>query len=818
MGSTSVWRAPGYSGPDSLFRDGSGNMRRRLPGGAQVVFNAQGRHISTEPLVGPATQYLYDASGRLTSVVLPSGTTSVRYNVVYTSSTAYYIDLNAGGSIRRSDFELASGLMTRITEPDSRQVQFAYGTGNDAARVTARIDRLGAVTSYTYDAARKLTRHQLTLADNSVIAKEFQPMESRGFPGTVNAAAQHPDSAYTRIEGPRNDVRVVTRIWLNGHGAPTRTRDAHGWETLITYDATFAALPKEVRTPGGTVSKAWYNSRGLVDSSAILNLRSPGDPAAVSKVTWHPSLALATVIRSPTGDIMNYSYNTNGTLAWLQPGTSSARRSTFSYHTSGAAAGLYLKSTVPGTSAIDNVAYDAALGNVSAVTNRLQKTSTVAQDEFGRVRATVSEFASGKFRTDSTYYDLLGRDTLSVSLATATSYTPQYVLTGTVNMPVMTLRVSQQYDAEGNVTEVTRRSVPDPAAANVMRTSYAYDRAGRKATEFRAGGGTDAPLFSGSQFFTYDLAGNLIKHQEGSVVRTMEYDALGRLKRRATANQVYGVTDCRALDPSGINGPCSYKFPLSTGGTTAITIERDTELFGYDRSGNMTRADNQHALINRTYSPGGLLLTDTLRIRKLLYATSGSVVPAQDFTQHVYGIVYGYNAAGRRTSLRFPNQLDPCSSACPLQLYAYQSGTGLLSRITDIRGKIFDFTYTNAGQLLQLTYPGTVLEKIVQYDAEGSPLVRQVTRSGAAWIADTVTYDPLGRPTRVQGRNLSSGGSQVLSNAYTGLGALAMQEFDNGGTPRLEQYWTDALASQYEVRRHNIRLAQSERNPATRYT
>lgn len=58
----------------------------------------------------------------------------------------------------------------------------------------------------------------------------------------------------------------------------------------------------------------------------------------------------------------------------------------------------------------------------------------------------------------------------------------------------------------------------------------------------------------------------------------------------------------------------------------------------------------------------------------------------------------------------------------------------------------------------------------------------------------------------------------MLLNAYTGLGALAMQEWSNGGTPRLEQYWTDALATQYEVRRHNIKLAQSENNPAIRFS
>nr|MBA3889250.1 hypothetical protein [Gemmatimonadaceae bacterium] len=133
---TNVWRASGYSGPDSLYQDGSGNIRRRLPGGAEVVFNGSGQHVQTVPTVGPATVYLYDGLGRLSEIQVPSGNTPVRYNIAYNSGSVG-IHLNSGSSSRSTNVSLSSGRVTLITDPDGGQVQFSYGAGVDQNRVVS---------------------------------------------------------------------------------------------------------------------------------------------------------------------------------------------------------------------------------------------------------------------------------------------------------------------------------------------------------------------------------------------------------------------------------------------------------------------------------------------------------------------------------------------------------------------------------------------------------------------------------------------------------------------------------------------------------
>ena len=184
---------------------------------------------------------------------------------------------------------------------------------------------------------------------------------------------------------------------------------------------------------------------------------------------------------------------------------------------------------------------------------------------------------------------------------------------------------------------------------------------------------------------------------------------------------MYSRTACSAFQPWGAGSPCNFSFPLST--TGALTIPSDTASFVYDAAGNTVRADNASARIRRSYSPSGLVLTDTLRTRVLRYATNSNTTAAQDFASHLYGIRYDYDKAGRRSGLWHPTNLAPCGVSCPAQLYAYDTLLNRLTSATDIRGVSVSFQYNTAGQLTDVLFPGSISEHS-DYDAEGLPARR----------------------------------------------------------------------------------------------
>jgi YD repeat-containing protein len=429
------------------------------------------------------------------------------------------------------------------------------------------------------------------------------------------------------------------------------------------------------------------------------------------------------------------------------------------------------------------------------------------RDNFGRVTYAASQVKAGVWRGDSTEYDLADNVTWQRSYGPAVSYS-LHVTSGSFTSPVPadTLVVRNTYDAEGNLSQVARWSLPNRAAVDTVKNSYLYDGLGRKTSE-TSSAGADLTL-------TYDPAGNLIQNQGFTGITTMEYDPMGRLTQRIAAAQSYLRTTCSAFQPWGAGSGCNFSFPLST--TASLTIPADTATFVYDAAGNALRADNANARIRRSYSPSGLVLSDTLRTRVLRYATNSNTTVAQDFASHAYGIRYDYDKAGRRSSLWHPTNLASCGVSCPAQLYAYDTLMNRLTSATDIRGVSVSFQYNVAGQLTDVLFPGSISEHS-DYDAEGLPARRWVGTTSSKYINDTLTYDPAARVIEAHGRVVRDGQSQDIYNAYSGLGALAEAEHGfSAGTPQLEEFRNDALGNMIESRRTNVRLSQAGDNPAIR--
>src|SRR5207302_154868 len=119
--------------------------------------------------------------------------------------------------------------------------------------------------------------------------------------------------------------------------------------------------------------------------------------------------------------------------------------------------------------------------------------------------------------------------------------------------------------AEGNLTQVTRTSIPDPLGLSDIVLTYQYDAAHRKRSE------TD-PYRGTLRTWAYDPAGNVIASTRDGGTVTAEFDPLNRVTHRV----VPGVAN--AYTPQAIS---------------------DDQRFQYDLAGHMTRATNRNADVSR---------------------------------------------------------------------------------------------------------------------------------------------------------------------------------------------------------------------------
>lgn len=799
-----LWVAPNVDHPDTLKLEGSYYVRY-VRNNLRVKFNTSGKHVQTVNRLGQITVFSYDACGRLSVIKLAPDTTSRVYQFIYTSPTDCLTRLASvtapplGGTARVTTLTNPSGRVTSLRDPDNTLVSFGYQTGTN--RVTSRTDRRSKVTTYNYDAGKRVSAFRVPVWTADVVMKSAQ---SRGL--AALGAPLHLDSTYAMIDGPRTDVTDVTKFWVNAYGAPTRIRNAALRETQLTYDATWPALVVKVRAPNLFVTQAWYNARALLDSTRALNPLGDGRNAKTT-YTWHATWAMPTNVTSPSGTITNFGYDaTTGNRLWQELG-SSAHRVNFAYNPSG----QVIRITQPGLPP-ESLFYDA-LGNLHRTKSALGFMSLAYADAIGRdtMVATPINVATAGDTTQAfiswgrtrTVYDIMGQVSKTVN------WGPQVTAPGGRVHAADSVRVENAYDLEGNLTGTTR-FYPAGGFFTALGSGWTYDDANRVTRESATGHALET-------IYTLDPAGNrtTITTPRGFSI-TAQYDAMNRPVKRMLPQVDYGSTSCTIFVPPEV--PCLHTFPTRDGPN--VCIRGDTAVFGYDHLGNMVRADNWAAKVRRAYTPTGLLREDTLRIRSYKTFIPGSSpcepqnpdtlpVPIDDFDWHVYPMRSTNDLDGRRDTLYHPNDIDPCASRCR-DRYVYETATGWLDKMYNPYDSLVDFTYDAAGRRTQVRYPGgTSGITITQaYDAEGRPTVR----SGFG-ILDNLTYDAR---SRVIGGTAwdATWGAREITAAYNGLGALVYAAAMNSGAG-FEEFRLDALGNR--VWQHDVGMS-SEYNDRCRNT
>jgi RHS repeat-associated protein len=228
-----------------------------------------------------------------------------------------------------------------------------------------------------------------------------------------------------------------------------------------------------------------------------------------------------------------------------------------------------------------------------------------------------------------------------------------------------------------------------------------------------------------------------------------------------------------------VRRPRFPRLPLGDDSTNAVLIDGDIQTFSYDpATGNLRRAANRYAIVQRTYRPSGRLRTDSLWIR---------TVEGGDFTRHAYGIGYRFDLAGKRQGVSHPKALVAQNDT--LEWTAYDNTeTGLPFNI-DPPGSSpgVNLEFDPAGQLIKQTMPGNSWREFTYtldgelatdrfiYGAVGTAISPLFATNGVARNV-SLQYDVRGKLLRYAN---AGGFLDTLRNTYTAMGHLQRTVYAN---------------------------------------
>ncbi|WP_420125620.1 RHS repeat-associated core domain-containing protein [Longimicrobium sp.] len=818
------WKAWNPSGArDELRRftdPGNGEIRYRrvLRGGGSVYFTSGGTHYRTDNRLEHTTWFTLDGA-RLGSISLPvAGGAAPTYTFGYDAEGRLaQVQAAAPGADTRTTlverFGAGDRRVASIQDPDQKSVAFEYDP-QVTRRISAYTDRRMTYTSFTFDAAGKISGTRLRMGAAQTpfdIVRGFQAGESKGVASSVATS-----DVYTRLDGARTDVVDHTYLWITRFGAPSRIRDALGHETQIFREnGVFPALVTRTVAPNGFTQRVEFTGRGMPRRVISINARDDGKADTLTytynNARWPD---FATTIIPPERDSVTIAYRNDGSRAWQTDAL--GRTVYFRYYDSGPHKGLLRATDMPETPP-DSVTYDATLGNLSGTRSPLGVWTQYVNDGIGQSSdvATPVDSAGQLLQHQYTYYDAMGRDTLVRATGPALPYSLPWAPAGAPPVLAEQTEVRKVFDGEGNVlTVLSTTNAPDGAD---VQSNYTYDQAGRKRTEF---------VGQKLTTWTYDPAGNVDTTYSDRGLRTvMRYDAANRMISRVMPAAVYAAETCAAHGPLF---PCTYRFPLypnhASGG---LTVPGDTATFTYDAAGNLLTANNRAARIRRTYTPGGLLATDSLRIRVYggaqICPTIGCMpetqsigvggaegfdtgiasvtdpYPASEFTTHVYGLGYRYDRNSRLRDLLGPAAISAAFGRDSTR-YTYNLA-GELIGVRDPLNNVFGFEYDNDGRPVRTIYPDTA-NPVVEtrtYDADGR-LTRRRAAGACLVHDDSIEYDVRGKALRVR----EAWGSNIIQNRYSGLGTLvASSHGQTTAIPTVEEYRADPMGHMYWSRTRN---------------
>jgi RHS repeat-associated protein len=597
----------------------------------------------------------------------------------------------------RVSITLEGNLITQVTSPNGRYLQFFYDSYN---RITQAIDNIGRSAFYAYDSAGRLT--SATDADGNTESYGYDPVSN----------------GMSLVADKRGNAMVQNVFDANGRVTQQTLADGAVWQFAYSLDnSTGAVVQTTVTDPRNQVRQDTFNTSGYVTQS----VHALGAPEQQTYTFQRNSSNEVVSEIDPLGRQTVMAYDRFGDVTSL----------TRLYGTSGAVTYGYTYDPIYHelTSYTDPLGHTTTIdhdghGNIVSVTDALNDVTAIANNseglpaqitdplghstQMGYSQADLSSVTDALGRTTNLFTDSVGR-LLSVKdpLGNQTQYGYDAMDRMTSVIDALNEVRSRTYDQNGNLLTAS-----DPRG---VTHTFTYDPRNRRQTY-------QDPL-GNSESYAYDGMGNLTSHtdRKGQVTQ-ITYDALDR-----PILITYQDSSTVAITWDAGNRPT--QLVDSTNGT--ITHQ-------YDLLDRLTQESTPQGQVNYTYDAAGRRSSMMVAGQAAVNYTFDNANRLTQVVQASTVLAFGYDAAGRRTSVTLPNGILGTfgfDGANEIMSISYANGSmsvGNLAYGYDLDGRRTSVSGTLAGFV-----PPTIVPALA-YDGSN-----RLTRSGGTPLA----YDTNGNLT-----------------------------------------------------------------------
>jgi RHS repeat-associated protein len=603
-----------------------------------TLYDADGQVTQVTDANGNNTQYLYDGAGRQLAVVNALGG---RVTTLYDADGQVTGMLDALG--RATTYLLnANGQATATVDPTGAETyQLFDANGN----VTESKDADGHATSFAYDALNRLTLTTDALGNTTKDYYDAAGNVTGARDGNGNLTQNYYD-ADNRLTGTRDALGNLSQTLYNGNGQVTETIDANSNTVQFGYDAD--SRRTTVTDGTGQTTTTLYDGMGNVTQvtdplghSTQYLFDADGrqtvmiDALANRTTQLYDAVGNLTYVKDASNNVTTFAYDAlnrktaetaaigSTTFAYNAVGdeisTTDAlgQRLTFSYDGANRETGETMLNTGGSLQDRATFTYDAA-GNMLTAANS-QGTYTMLYNALNQVTLVHELF--GQALTMS--YDGAGnRTVVQDNFGTQTSVYDADERLETQNyagISTTQVRVQIGYQANGELSTLTRYNMLGGPSAPIGSTTYLYDAANR-ATSITDYNGSGTALLSYA--YTIDHASNVTQEVDNGTAVTYAYDADNQLTGAGGTTESYNAT--------GNRNSTGY----TTGSDNELTSD-GTWNYTYNADGDVTQKVNISTGENWTYG-----YNDANEMTSAVDKTSGGTTLSSS--------AYEYDAFGNR--------------------------------------------------------------------------------------------------------------------------------------------------------------------------
>ena len=559
----------------------------------------------------------YNSGGLLTSVSDPFGRT---LQFTYNASNKLSSVTDPLGRTTTFQYDPQARMPTLITDPLGNTVQYTY---NAQYQMTRKVDRDGRMYFYTYKSLRPFM----------VTDGNGQPWFSLSNPENwgVNETNQTYSLRHQYVPSTTTSTDGNGNLWqyaYDTNGYITQATAPDGSTTRYTYDPATLEIASMTDANGNTTRYQYDASGNRIQMTDALG--------EITTYAYDPVFNQLTSLTDPDGRVTTHTYDAHGNqilttdpLGQTQSWTYDGNGNVLAYTDQNGHTSTY--------------AYDS-LGERISTTDPLGNVTTATYDPVGNLISTTDPLG----HTVRYQYDALDRligATNALGGVTSYAYDPLDRLISVTDPNTNT--TSYGYDARG------RQMVTTNALGGV--TSYGYDPNNNRIASTnelghvttytydplnRVIGTTNA--VDGIQRYTYDPAGNRLSSTDPNTNTThYGYDPLNRVI--TMTNALGGVTTYDYSMPGG--PPCCSPTP----GTSLLTRKEDADgnvtFYHYDELNRRIQVVRKNSDTNDVINP-----TDT--VTTTAYDPVGNVLTVTDPVTNL--MVYTYDADDRQTSVVDP--------------------------------------------------------------------------------------------------------------------------------------------------------------------